>query len=65
MADSPTYDDDEAFCDGDPDPADIDWDQVVELEQRQQAVLALDEQQRPLAMLGLLSELHGDDLQVL
>jgi hypothetical protein len=57
------YDDDESFCDGDTPLDDIDWDAVVRLERLQAE--ALDADDVPMAMLGLLHELHGDDLQVL
>jgi hypothetical protein len=57
------YDDDEAYCDGDTPLADIDWDAVARLERLQAE--ALDADDVPMAMLGLLHELHGDDLQVL
>lgn len=59
------YDEDEAFCDGDPDPADIDWDQVAELERRQLEVLALPDDQRPLAMLALLNETYDGEAVIL
>jgi hypothetical protein len=55
----------ESFCEGDPDPADIDWDQVAELEARQRAVLALPEGDRPMAMLAYLEELYGGQAVVL
>ena len=60
------YDDDETFCPGDTPLDEIDWDQVTELERRQNEVLALPEgEERSMAMLGLLHEMNGDDLQVL
>lgn len=60
------YDEGEADADGDIAPEDIDWNAVSELEARQAEVLALPEgEERSTAMLGLLHELHGDDLEVL
>ena len=57
---------DDVFTEGDTPIEDIDWDQVVELEHRQNEVLKLPEgEERSMAMLGLLHEMHGDDLQVL
>lgn len=65
MDDLPVYDDDSDYCEGDIPLDEIDWDQVAELERRQNDVLALPDDERPMAMLGLLAEMHGDDLEVL
>lgn len=59
------YDFDETFCEGDTPLDEIDWDEVAKLERLQNEALAVPEDERPMAMLGLLHELHGDDLQVL
>jgi hypothetical protein len=59
------YDFDEAFCEGDIAIEDVDWDAVERLKSLQEAALATPEDERPLVMLGLLAELHGDDLVVL
>lgn len=61
----PDEDDGEDFAEGDTPLDEIDWEQVAELERRQLEVLALPDDQRPMAMLGLLHEMHGDDLKVL
>lgn len=55
----------EADCDGDPTLDEIDWDEVQKLELLQQEALAVPEEDRPMAMLGLLAEMYGDDLEVL
>lgn len=65
MTNRPDEDLNEAFCPGDTPLDEIDWDAVAELERRQAEVLAVPDDDRPMAMLGLLSELHGDELQVL
>lgn len=56
-------DDDESFCGGDIDPADVDWNEVVRLERLQKE--ALDADKSDWAMLGLLHEMYGQDLEVL
>jgi hypothetical protein len=56
-------DDDEAFCEGDTPLEEVDWDAVTRLQRLQDE--ALDADDVSMAMLGLLHELHGDDLQVL
>lgn len=59
------YDFNEAKCAGDVPLEDIDWDEVAKLEQLQNEALAVPEEDRPLVMLGLLSEMYGEELQVL
>ena len=59
------YDFNEAQCDGDPSLDDIDWDEVAKLQRLQDEALAVPEDERPMAMLGLLSEMYGEELQVL
>jgi hypothetical protein len=59
------YDIGDSYCAGDPDPADIDWGQVAELEQRQQEVLSLSEDERPMAMLALLDEMYDGEAVIL
>jgi hypothetical protein len=54
------YDDDEAWCPGDPLPEDIDWPEVERL-----ADLQADAGSDPMKNLALLSEMYGDDLRVL
>lgn len=62
----PDNDGDEGFCEGDTPLEEIDWDQVAELEARQKAVLDLPEgEEREMGMLGLLHEMHGDEVEVL
>ena len=61
----PDQDDDEVFCEGDPHPDDINWSKVAKLEAAQAEALAISEDDRPMAMLGLLGEMYGDDLQVI
>lgn len=63
---TPDEDFDESFAEGDIPLDEVDWDQVAELERRQQEALAVPEgEERSMAMLGLLHEMHGDDLEVL
>lgn len=52
--------DDDAFCEGDPDPTDIDWDAVARLK-----ALQADAGDDETKNLGLLAEMYGDDLEVL
>lgn len=63
MSDTQFTDDDEAFCEGDVPLDEIDWNEVARLERLQNE--ALDADDVPMAMLGLLHEMHGDDLEVL
>lgn len=56
---------DEAFCEGDTPLEEIDWEQVAELERRQQEVLALPESHRPFAMLALLDEMYDGEAVIL
>lgn len=65
FADPEFADNDEGYAEGDIALEDVDWDKVTELQRLQDEALALPEDERPMAMLGLLHELHGDDLQVL
>ena len=53
----------DGYCDGD--PTDIDWDAVERLAQLQALVLELPPEEQPLANLGVLMAMHGDDLEVL
>lgn len=60
------YDEDESFCDGDPSLDEIDWVAVLDLESRMAKAYSHPEgEDRSWAMLGLLEDLHGDELRVL
>lgn len=59
------YDFNESFCEGDTPLDEIDWDEVAKLDVLQREALAVPEEDRPMVMLGLLSEMYGEDLQVL
>jgi hypothetical protein len=53
----------DSYCEGDPDPDAIDWNEVARLQRLQDE--ALDSDDVPMSMLGLLHEMHGDELEVL
>jgi hypothetical protein len=59
------YDDGEEFCEGDIAPEDVDWEAVEKLQALQDEALTVPADDRPMAMLALLTEMHGDDLVVL
>jgi hypothetical protein len=58
-------DSEQAYAEGDVPLDEIDWDEVAKLDELQKAALAVPEEDRPMAMLGLLHEMYGDDLEVL
>jgi len=65
-ANIPDEDEGEEFCEGDTPLDDINWSKVTNLQARQEEALALPEgEERSMAMLGLLQEMHGDELEVL
>jgi hypothetical protein len=56
----------ESYCVGDPLPEDIDWDQVTYLQERYDAIQAMPEgADKSFAMLELLKEMYGDEMEVL
>lgn len=64
--DIPDEDEGEEFCEGDTPLDEVDWDKVQWLQMRQEDVLSIPEgEERSTAMLGLLQEMHGDELEVL
>jgi hypothetical protein len=58
-------DPDQAYAEGDVPLDEIDWDEVVRLDELQKEALAAPEEDRPMAMLGLLHEMYPDDLEIL
>jgi hypothetical protein len=59
-------DDADAYCDGDPHPDDINWSKVAKVQSLIDEAQALPEgDERNMANLALLSELHGDDLELI
>jgi hypothetical protein len=62
----PDQDDDSAYCEGDPHPDDINWSKVAEVQRLIDEAQALPEgDERNMANFVLLSELHGDALEIL
>jgi len=62
----PDYDDDNAYAEGDIPPDEIDWSKVEYLEERYAEVQSMpDGEEKSLAMVILLHEMHGDELEVL
>lgn len=60
------YDEGEGFAIGDVRPEDVDWNAVITLQSQFDEVLIIPEgPERSMAMLELLTRLHGDDLEVL
>jgi hypothetical protein len=56
----------DSFCEGDPLPEDIDWSKVEYLQERYNEVHSMPEgEEKSLAMVVLLHEMHGDELEVL
>jgi hypothetical protein len=56
----------DSYCAGDPLPRDIDWLKVEYLKERYDQIQAIPEgEERSLAMVELLKEMHGDELEVL
>jgi hypothetical protein len=58
-------DDNESFADGDSNPEDIDWEKVAQIQARIDEAQALTGDERNMANLALLSELHGNDLELI
>ena len=56
----------DSYCEGDTPPEDIDWARVEYLQERFDEIHTMPEgEEKSLAMLTLLSEMHGPDLEVL
>lgn len=56
----------DSYCEGDPLPEEIDWAKVEYLQERYDEIHSMpDGEEKSLAMVGLLSEMHGPDLEVL
>lgn len=57
---------DESYCAGDTPPEDIDWARVEYLQERYDEIHTMPEgEEKSMAMLTLLSEMHGPELEVL
>jgi hypothetical protein len=56
----------DSYCEGDPLPDDIDWSKVEYLQERYDEVQEMPEsEEKSLAMVVLLHEMYGDDLEVI
>lgn len=65
MADLSLYDDGEAFSAGDPPVESVDWDRVGHLQHRFDEAHNIESgSERKSAMLDLLGEMYGDELEV-